>query len=215
MFPQSPRADPLFLPRVYLQERTVTTTLSALSSASPPDVLPPLRNPPVLEGTEDLTNLSYLNEPSGTLASYAPWTLSGSTLMRGPRAQCCTRSSTATRCGPSTPTRASSSSPSTPSRPSRASTTTLSSRHTPRVARASSSPTCSPSPKRRTGAWWARRVNRAGTRPSLSVASPERARQCRQSTSCGTLRRWMTQTSRARRRCARVLSPPPCSCDLT
>ncbi|BGP46432.1 Myosin type-2 heavy chain 1 [Rhodotorula kratochvilovae] len=46
------------------KEHSVTTTLSALSSASPPDVLPPLRNPPVLEGTEDLTNLSYLNEPS-------------------------------------------------------------------------------------------------------------------------------------------------------
>ncbi|GAA5834869.1 hypothetical protein JCM9279_007130 [Rhodotorula babjevae] len=48
----------------HAKERTVTTTLSALSSATPPDVLPPLRNPPVLEGTEDLTNLSYLNEPS-------------------------------------------------------------------------------------------------------------------------------------------------------
>ncbi|GAA6049040.1 hypothetical protein JCM3770_005453 [Rhodotorula araucariae] len=46
------------------KEHSVTTTLSALASDSPPDVLPPLRNPPVLEGTEDLTNLSYLNEPS-------------------------------------------------------------------------------------------------------------------------------------------------------
>ncbi|KAF8927794.1 Myosin type-2 heavy chain 1, partial [Dissophora ornata] len=27
-------------------------------------ILPPLRNPPLLEGTEDLTNLSYLNEPA-------------------------------------------------------------------------------------------------------------------------------------------------------
>lgn len=24
-----------------------------------------MRNPPLLEGTEDLTNLSYLNEPAG------------------------------------------------------------------------------------------------------------------------------------------------------
>ena len=31
-------------------------------------VLPPLRNPPLLEQTEDLTNLSYLNEPSGASA---------------------------------------------------------------------------------------------------------------------------------------------------
>lgn len=29
--------------------------------------LPPLRNPPKLENIEDLTNLSYLNEPSGEL----------------------------------------------------------------------------------------------------------------------------------------------------
>ncbi|KAG5463089.1 MAG: P-loop containing nucleoside triphosphate hydrolase protein, partial [Olpidium bornovanus] len=28
--------------------------------------LPPLRNPPMLEGTDDLTNLSYLHEPAGT-----------------------------------------------------------------------------------------------------------------------------------------------------
>lgn len=29
------------------------------------DALPPLRNPPLLEATDDLTNLSYLNEPAG------------------------------------------------------------------------------------------------------------------------------------------------------
>jgi myosin-5 len=29
------------------------------------DKLPLLRNPPLLEATDDLTNLSYLNEPSG------------------------------------------------------------------------------------------------------------------------------------------------------
>lgn len=43
----------------------MSTSLSAI--AANPDVLPPLRNPPVLEGTEDLTNLSYLNEPAGAL----------------------------------------------------------------------------------------------------------------------------------------------------
>lgn len=29
--------------------------------------LPPLRNPPKMEYTDDLTNLSYLNEPAGKL----------------------------------------------------------------------------------------------------------------------------------------------------
>ncbi|KAI5481722.1 class V myosin [Pseudohyphozyma bogoriensis] len=45
----------------------VTTTLTVLSQgtlSAPSDVLPPLRNPPLLEATEDLTNLSYLNEPA-------------------------------------------------------------------------------------------------------------------------------------------------------
>ncbi|GAA5890383.1 hypothetical protein JCM5296_002805 [Sporobolomyces johnsonii] len=49
------------------KESTVSTTLAALESATasnPLDVLPPLRNPPLLESTEDLTNLSYLNEPA-------------------------------------------------------------------------------------------------------------------------------------------------------
>lgn len=50
----------------------MSTSLSAI--AANPDVLPPLRNPPVLEGTEDLTNLSYLNEPAGepSLSSSTP-----------------------------------------------------------------------------------------------------------------------------------------------
>lgn len=42
--------------------KRIETTLSALEQNS--DSLPPLRNPPVLETTEDLTTLSYLNEPS-------------------------------------------------------------------------------------------------------------------------------------------------------
>lgn len=49
--------------------REVKTSLSkieeAAKSGSTDDVLPPLRNPPLLEATDDLTNLSYLNEPAG------------------------------------------------------------------------------------------------------------------------------------------------------
>ncbi|GAA5957892.1 hypothetical protein JCM10213_004622 [Rhodosporidiobolus nylandii] len=49
------------------KEHTVKTTFAAVANATPSqpsDLLPPLRNPPVLESTEDLTNLSYLNEPA-------------------------------------------------------------------------------------------------------------------------------------------------------
>lgn len=48
--------------------REVKTTLKAIETQkgnlSGEDALPPLRNPPLLEATEDLTNLSYLNEPA-------------------------------------------------------------------------------------------------------------------------------------------------------
>ena len=50
--------------------RQVTTTLEKIEqqkSISSEDALPPLRNPPLLEATDDLTNLSYLNEPAGAL----------------------------------------------------------------------------------------------------------------------------------------------------
>ncbi|KAF9579807.1 Myosin type-2 heavy chain 1 [Lunasporangiospora selenospora] len=40
-----------------------TSTLVKISESHNAN-LPPLRNPPLLEGTEDLTNLSYLNEPA-------------------------------------------------------------------------------------------------------------------------------------------------------
>ncbi|KNE68519.1 hypothetical protein AMAG_12690 [Allomyces macrogynus ATCC 38327] len=40
-------------------DRSVTTALTKST-----DDLPPLRNPPMLEGIEDLTNLSYLHEPA-------------------------------------------------------------------------------------------------------------------------------------------------------
>ncbi|GAA6021324.1 hypothetical protein JCM10207_002697 [Rhodosporidiobolus poonsookiae] len=49
------------------KDHTVNMTLAAIAAGTPTqpaDVLPPLRNPPVLESTEDLTNLSYLNEPA-------------------------------------------------------------------------------------------------------------------------------------------------------
>lgn len=48
--------------------RQVTTTLQKIELAkgiSTEEALPPLRNPPLLEATDDLTNLSYLNEPAG------------------------------------------------------------------------------------------------------------------------------------------------------
>lgn len=50
------------------KSRTIETTLAALqddASAS----LPPLMNPAILEASDDLTNLSHLNEPAGTLLS--------------------------------------------------------------------------------------------------------------------------------------------------
>ncbi|EFP91721.2 Myosin type-2 heavy chain 1 [Puccinia graminis f. sp. tritici] len=45
------------------KERQVTTTTDQVTKTRGAD-LPPLRNPPLLEATEDLTNLSYLNEPA-------------------------------------------------------------------------------------------------------------------------------------------------------
>lgn len=45
--------------------RQVKTHLDKLSAKNADTQLPPLRNPPLLEGTDDLTSLSYLNEPSG------------------------------------------------------------------------------------------------------------------------------------------------------
>ena len=41
---------------------TVNTTVDAIEADN--ETLPPLRNPPILEATEDLTSLSYLNEPA-------------------------------------------------------------------------------------------------------------------------------------------------------
>ena len=47
------------------QTRTVETTQAELDAASPN--LPPLMNPQMLEASDDLTNLSHLNEPAGML----------------------------------------------------------------------------------------------------------------------------------------------------
>lgn len=46
------------------QSRTVETTMAALQDDSNSS-LPPLMNPTMLEASEDLTNLSHLNEPAG------------------------------------------------------------------------------------------------------------------------------------------------------
>ena len=41
--------------------------MAELQDDSSPN-LPPLMNPTILEASDDLTNLSYLNEPAGKLA---------------------------------------------------------------------------------------------------------------------------------------------------
>lgn len=51
-----------------LQTKSVETTEAALQDGSDPS-LPPLMNPSMLEASEDLTNLSHLNEPAGKLSS--------------------------------------------------------------------------------------------------------------------------------------------------
>jgi myosin-5 len=48
------------------QKKTVETTLNGLQTGNDPN-LPPLMNPAMLEASDDLTNLSHLNEPAGTL----------------------------------------------------------------------------------------------------------------------------------------------------
>ena len=49
------------------QSKTVETTLVAIQTGNDPN-LPPLMNPAMLEASDDLTNLSHLNEPAGTHA---------------------------------------------------------------------------------------------------------------------------------------------------
>ena len=57
------RANTLSLHR--LQLKKVEVTAEALAKGSDPS-LPPLMNPTILEASDDLTNLSHLNEPAGT-----------------------------------------------------------------------------------------------------------------------------------------------------
>lgn len=52
-----------------IQTRVIETTEAALLSGSDAS-LPPLMNPAMLEASEDLTNLSHLNEPAGKLTSF-------------------------------------------------------------------------------------------------------------------------------------------------
>ena len=47
------------------QSKTVETTVVAIQTGNDPN-LPPLMNPAMLEASDDLTNLSHLNEPAGT-----------------------------------------------------------------------------------------------------------------------------------------------------
>lgn len=47
------------------ETRQVKTTIDQLRGKDRDKILPPLRNPPLLEATDDLTELSHLNEPSG------------------------------------------------------------------------------------------------------------------------------------------------------
>jgi myosin-5 len=60
---------PSFILTVYsptlLQTKTIETTLQTLEN-DPDGTLPPLMNPSMLEASDDLTNLSHLNEPAGT-----------------------------------------------------------------------------------------------------------------------------------------------------
>ena len=46
------------------QTKSVQVSAEALASGSDP-ALPPLMNPAMLEASDDLTNLSHLNEPAG------------------------------------------------------------------------------------------------------------------------------------------------------
>ena len=46
------------------QAKTIETTVATLHDDSNAS-LPPLMNPAILEASDDLTNLSHLNEPAG------------------------------------------------------------------------------------------------------------------------------------------------------
>jgi myosin-5 len=48
-----------------VQTKSVETTIIGIQTGNDPN-LPPLMNPAMLEASDDLTNLSHLNEPAGT-----------------------------------------------------------------------------------------------------------------------------------------------------
>jgi myosin-5 len=50
-----------------MQTRSIETTLAAIADGKD-SKLPPLMNPTMLEASDDLTNLSHLNEPAGNHA---------------------------------------------------------------------------------------------------------------------------------------------------
>lgn len=52
-----------------LQTKTIEVSAEALQSGSDAS-LPPLMNPTILEASDDLTNLSHLNEPAGSCTWY-------------------------------------------------------------------------------------------------------------------------------------------------
>ena len=55
------------------QSRKIETTLAALQHDNNV-ALPPLMNPAILEASDDLTNLSHLNEPAGMIrANWSNW----------------------------------------------------------------------------------------------------------------------------------------------
>lgn len=58
------------------QEKTIELSLEGLESGKDP-LLPPLMNPTMLEASDDLTNLSHLNEPAGMLPLQDPVFSSG------------------------------------------------------------------------------------------------------------------------------------------
>jgi len=51
-----------------LQTKSVETTVAAIQDDNDSS-LPPLMNPSILEASDDLTNLSHLNEPAGMFGS--------------------------------------------------------------------------------------------------------------------------------------------------
>jgi myosin-5 len=52
------------------ESKTIEVSVDTLQSGDDPS-LPPLMNPTMLEASDDLTNLSHLNEPAGRFSSKA------------------------------------------------------------------------------------------------------------------------------------------------